>query len=278
MPAEAESVRITDVYRAQTIEARRRIALAAGALWQIDPERLEESFGFWLSRMALLLAATQADLARLSDAYVATFVSSELGEAVAPVGVDVGAYAGKTIDGRAVADVLGPALFTVKRLVGDGKPFEQASAAGRARAVRNVEVETAGASRAALDEALEREPRVRGWRRVTSRRPCGACLAARTGAIQKTSELLRTHPHCSCSKEPVVEGVRERIKRPTGAELFESMSKTEQDALFAGRGGADKAELVRSGAVDLSDLASSDRQALDGRPAILTETPLAKLA
>lgn len=277
MPASAESVRATDAYRLRMVEVRRRVALAAGAFWQLDAAELELGFSLWLDRVTLLLTAAQETLAQLSDAYVAAFVAAELSEPYEPVGVDPAAYAGKTIDERPVGDVLAPALFTVKRFLAAGKTFDEASAAGRARALRNVEVEASGAARGALDEAIEREPRVKGWRRVTSRRPCGACLASASGVVHKPRERLSSHPHCSCTKEPVVDGVRETIRRPTGRELFDRMAPAQQDGLFAGRGGKDKAELVRSGAVDLDDLVSHERQVLDGRPAIITETPLARL-
>lgn len=278
MPGNAGSARITDTYRARTIALRRRLVVAAAGAWRLQVDQLDETFAAWLATAGRLLTLTQAELARQADGYLAAFVGSELGTAAAPAGVDVAAFAGVTVDGRPVRELLAPALFTVKQALGAGRPFEQASALGRARGVRNVTYEAASTADRALDEAIAAEPRVRGWRRVTSTRPCGACIAAATGAVQKTSVVLERHPHCSCSKEPVVAGVRERVRRPTGRELFDQLSKADQDALFAGRGGEAKAELIRSGKVDLGDLLSRDRQALEGRPPILTETPLARLS
>lgn len=277
MPGSARSAAITDAYRARLVALRRRIVVAVGAAWSLDPEHLDETFRTWLGRADRLITDAQAVGARLSDAYVAAFVGSELDQAVTPAGLDLARYAGVTMDGRPIREVLAPAIFTVKRELGRGAGFDQAANAGRARAIRNTTSELRASSDAALDDAIAAEPRIRGWRRVTSGRPCGACLAAATGAVQQTDEVMLVHPSCSCTKEPVVGGVRERVKRPTGSDLFDGMSKAQQDELFAGRGGEAKAELIRSGAVSLNDLATVQRQALDGRPPILTETTLADL-
>lgn len=277
MPAEQASVALTSAFRARLVELRRRAIVAVDASWLLELGELEESFLAWLARASAVIGAVQEQTAALSVAYVAAYVASELGEPEEPAPVDPADVAGVTMDGRPIAEVLRPALFTVKAVLAAGRSFEEASSAGRSRALRNTTTEVAAAADSALDDALEAEPRIAGWRRVTSARPCGACMGAATGAIQKKRSVLLRHPHCSCTKEPVVRGVRERIRRPTGKELFDRLSTEEQNRLFAGRGGADKAELVRSGAVDVSELVSVDRQALDGRAGILTETALEKL-
>lgn len=277
MPAEERSAALTDAYRARLVELRRRALLVVDAAWILDIERLDETFGEWLDRAETLLAAVQEQSAALSVAYVAEFVASELDEPATSADIDTEAPAGVTQDGRPLREVLAPALLTVKRSIGAGLAFELASNAGRARALRNSTTELTAAADAALDEALEAEPRVKGWRRVTSRRPCGACLGLATGNVERTKKVILRHPHCSCSKEPVVDGVRERVRRPTGAEVFDRLTTAEQDRLFAGRGGKEKAELVRSGKVDVADLVSHDHQALDGRSTIVSETALDRL-
>lgn len=277
MPATAEAARMTDGYRLRLIQSRRGAVLAVSRLWTLQEGDLQGSFAAWLGRSVLLAAAVQASSARLSDAYAAAYTAAELGEDVAPLGIDVERLAGRTADGRLLRDQLASALVAVKSALADRRTFEAASSAGRARALRSVSVEIDSAADRALDEALDRQPKIRGWRRVSSSRACGACLGSVTGAVQKTNTVLLRHPHCRCTKEPVVEGVKETLRRPTGRELFDRMPKTEQDELFVGRGGEAKAELVRSGRVELGDLVSKDRAPIPGRSAAITETPLADL-
>lgn len=277
MPGKAASVRLTDAYRAQVVALRRRSLVVVSGLWTLEQGSLDRSFAEWLTTAERVVTASQAQAARLSAAFVAAFVSSELGETVDPPPIAVDDYAGVTADGRSVRAELAPALFTVKRALSAGETFDRASQMGQARATRNAEAEVAAAADRALDDTLTAEPRVRGWRRVASARSCGACLASATGAVQRDRAVLLRHPSCSCTKEPVVAGVTERARRKTGRELFDDLSVDEQNRLFAGRGGEAKAELIRSGDVELEALASVDRQVTD-RPAILTETPLERLS
>lgn len=285
MPAAERSVRLTDAYRTRVASLRRASIAVVAGLWTLEVDRLEATFAVWLARSELVLTTAQAQIARSADAYAAAFVGSELGRAVAPLGIDPAAYAGQAIDGRSLRSLLAPTLFTVKRGIGEGRPFDEASSLGRARALRDATTQVDDAGDQALDDVLEERDEIRGWRRVASGGACGACLASMTGAVHETARLLERHPHCRCTKEPVVAGVDDRIRRPTGAEMFERLSTEEQNRLFAGRGGEAKAELIRSGAVDFADLYSETRFSLPGStgsrivrpPAIVTETPLAEL-
>lgn len=277
MPSSARSIAITDAYRAQALAIRRRAVAGVSTSWAtlLRLDELDLSFARWLVAAVALTSRAQAATVALSDAYLAAFVSEELGRAVDPVGLDVAAFAGRSTTGRPLAELFDPTLASVKRALAGGRPPEQASAIGRARATSSASFETDEAGRAALDEAMSSSKRVRGWRRVTAGRACGACLASSTGKVQKPAERLLVHPHCHCTKEPVVEGAPDEIRRPSGPELFHRMSKAEQNALFAGRGGEAKAELVRSGEIELHDLITRNDQR--SRQTVITETPLEAL-
>lgn len=275
MPANPTSLRLTDGYRTAQLGLRRQAALHVGALWQLDFDALDRSFAVWLGRATALLGTAKAQIVRLSDGYVAAYVTSELARAVPPVGIDPAPYATLAVTGRPLATALAPALFTVKaRLAGGAEP-ELASKSGQARAVRATVEEAQAAADDSLDEAFDGQSAVRGWRRVTSVRACGACLAMASGDVEPSGTPMDRHVNCGCTKEPVVEGVPDRVRRPTGSQVFDRMSVTEQNALFAGRGGEEKAELIRSGAVDLADLVRRQRQDF-GQP-LITETPLEAL-
>lgn len=276
MPANPASLQITDRYREQLLQIRQRTMLIAAGQWNaMTFEDLNRSYARWLDLIATLVAGAQRYGARLTVAYLAAFIGSELGELVTPPAIDPDVYAGRSRDDRPLVEALTPPLYTVKMALAQRKTPAQASLAGLNRALRLVASETVAAPRAALADAIKTDRRLVGWRRVTSGNACGACLGAATGAIHKTDVVLDVHDHCRCTAEPVVRGVRERVHRRTGKELFDGMSPSQQDVLFHGRGGADKADLIRSGTVSLEDLVT--RSPMQRIPDQITETPLEAL-
>lgn len=286
MPASASSLELTDAYRERLARIRRSTIGALSRLWVLDLEDLDASFLAWLALADRLLTATQADAVRSTDAYAAAFIGTELGRpAVAPLGLAGSGIVGTATDGRPLRELLRPSVFTVKAAIGAGRSFAEASSLGQARALRASTTELDRAGDRALDLAIEEHDAITGWRRVASGGACGACLASMTGAVQSTARVLERHPHCRCTKEPVVDGAPDRIERPTGRELFEQMTPAEQNRLFAGRGGAEKAELLRTGKVDFEDLYSETRFSLPGSTGgranradvIVTEASLAEL-
>ena len=270
MPAERRSLEITDAYRARLVQLRDQATQLAAARWELAPEDLDASHSRWLELAATALRATQQAGVRLTAAYAAAFLASELRQPSAPPAIDATRYAGMSRDGRLLEDALAPSLYTVKAAIADGQSFEEASALGRSRALRAVASDAIAAPRAALADVVREDGRIVGWRRVTSG-GCGACLAAATGAIHADDEALAVHDNCRCSMEPVVKGVPDRATRPTGRELFDGMSSEDQDRLL----GAEKAELVRSGEAPLEALIDSSPMATV--PDQLTEAPLEAL-
>lgn len=275
MPGNPASLRLTDGYRTAQLGLRRTAAIRVAAMWNLNFDDLDRSFSLWLGPAAALLGAAKAGTVHLSDAYVAAFVTSETGQLTAPAGIDPAPYATLARTGRPLAAALAPALYTVKARLADGADPAVASFGGQARAVRATVEETQAAADDSLADAFDAQPAVRGWRRVTSGRACGACLAMAGGEIEEPGTPMDRHVNCGCTKEPVIEGVPDRVTRPTGSQIFDRMSAVEQDDLFAGRGGEQKAELVRSGAVDLADLVRPVDQRFG--QSLITETPLEAL-
>lgn len=271
--------RVTDAYRAQLLALRARATqLIAAGYELVDLDQLDLSFRTFLARAALTLEAAQRDGISLTDAYWAAYLAAELGPDAKPVPVETRQLAGRGRDGRPLDQVLQPAMFTVAAALGARLGRERALQMGLARLTRTVSNETMAAPRAALDLILEADvERVVGWRRVCSGNACGCCLGAATGAIQKTSQVLKVHGHCRCTKEAVVRGGRHERhwSRSTGQEIFDSKTPAEQDALFHGRGGHAKAQLIRSGDVKLEDLVQD--VPMRTVPDEIAETPLAAL-
>lgn len=275
MPGDPRSVELTNRYRNQVRLLRERAATVAASMWrEIDPAHLDETHARWASMAALRVTEMQRAAATLSTAYLTGYVALERGRPARAIGASAAADVGRSRDGKTLRDSLEPTLYTTKAAIAEGRTFSEALALGAQRAARNLGEDVAFVARGVLDEGIIDNDEIIGWRRVSGG-GCGACLAAATGAIQADDETLPVHDHCQCSKEPVVRGVRERVLRPSGEEIFHRMTASQQDALFAGRGGAEKADLIRSGQVPFQSLI--EHQHMDAIPDVITEASLKSL-
>lgn len=275
MPRNASSLALTDGYARSLFALRERTARVVLGAWVLDPRDVGGSLGRWLSVAVPVLGGGQRAAAELAAAYLSAYRASELGGRALAYDLNADRYAGQTPDGRPLRRVLSTSQVAVRVALDRGTNAEVASRWGATRALRTVRQEVAEAARFAQRDLMDADDRITGWRRVTGAMPCGACLAASTGAVRRTSEVPPAHAACRCVAEPVVRGVRERVHRPTGEERFAAMSPDEQDALFAGTGGREKADLIRSGAVALAALIAVEHRP-DARDTI-TETPLQAL-
>lgn len=254
------SLQLTDAYQAHLLADRLAVAGATASSWRsLDPADLDGSYGRWLAGMTPFLTAYKARGVAASDGYLAAFLSSELATHVAPRGLNPEAYL-TARSGAPLAEVLTNPLVTVKLAVRSGRSVEQALHLGLVRATRTAAVEALDAPRRALSDLMAEDDRIEGWERATSPNACGACLALATGDTHDPHKPLPTHDHCRCVTEPVVRHSRHRVRRQTGREMFDAMTPAEQDALFHGRGGAEKADLVRTGAVPFDALIHRDAQ------------------
>lgn len=271
MAARARSLRVTDAYRHRQALLREHGQRTARLGWQqVELEDLDASHERFVAQTAPALVVLQRTGARLSAGYLAAFLTSELDRAVIPHAPAEADYAGRARDGRPLHEALVPSLYTVKRAIGEGKAPAAALSEGLNRAVRVAGEEAVFAARGTLADAIHADERIIGWRRVTGG-GCGACIAAATGAIQADDDVLEVHDHCQCTKEPVIADAPDRATRPSGPELFEAMSAERQDALL----GTEKAELLRTGAIDFNDLIQRDPMA--AIPDQITERPLEAL-
>lgn len=278
MPSSQASLELTDDYQRDLVQQRRRAAEALTASWPlVDGDNLETSYGAWAVASGALISETQRTGITASRLYLAAFIASELARRSAPLAVgDIGRFAGQDRFGRTLDRALTPPLMTIKAAIASGEVMTRALRMGQNRAMRIAADAMAAAPRAALLEQLRGAREVIGWRRVaTGSKTCGACLADATGDVRDLKEPFRIHTSCDCVSEPVVDGARDHVQRPTGRELFDAMTVAQQNEMFAGHGGEAKAELVRSGAIDFQDLISADPRVIgqDG----ITETPLAEL-
>lgn len=276
MPATDRSIELTDRYRDQL--RRERLATVSAlrsSFASIDGEDLDRSYESWRSAAVAITEASQRASEAITSSYVAAYIHSEAGHrstvlrhAAELIGVDR--------FGRPLARAFTPPLATVKMAIGSGVALDLALAYGLQRALRIGSDSVGAAGKALLHHQLVHQKLVTGWRRVTRGKPCGACLAAANGTVMSPDAPIEFHTNCDCVKEPVIAGVDERVTRPTGSEIFAALSRSEQDALFHGAAGKQKASLLRQGRISLDELIAREEPALGG-PAVITERPLAEL-
>lgn len=266
MPANPQSLRAEEAYRAQLKRLWRRVVAVVESQYRsIDPDDLAASFRAFIPSAATVIEMGQAQAVTLADAFVSTYVAHELDE-----GLDVTPEVspGQTVDGRRLEEALSATPAKVFLALKMGRPIGEALNFGRFSVARLAHTEVVDASREELKHQIDTADQVKGWRWSAQGSACGACLAADNGAIRPTSSTLIGHAGCDCVMEPVVAGVRETIHRPTGKERFESLNLAEQNALL----GDKKAEAVRSGDVAFTDLIKTERHE-EWRSSI-TEAPL----
>lgn len=262
MPAQRRSLAVTDAYRSRLLAIRSRVEREAArrfpSIDQLDATDFPE-------RMAAVLSQAQAEAVRVTAGYLAAFLSSELGQRTRPVSVSSRDFVGLSRDGRPLEEALRSPLIGVKAKLAEGAEFEVAVAVGRNRAARMAEVDLMHAARAALEDAIERDDRLEGWERATAG-TCGAC-AALSGT---SGPHFQVHPNCQCVSQPVVRGVSNRFPLPTGAEIFQRLTREEQDAQY----GAEKADALRKGDIQVADLVATTELASDQQN-FVTEASLA---
>lgn len=267
MPASPRSLRVTELYQARLLAVRDRLARDLRREWEsVSVEDFDATYD--TVAVSDLITAAQQEGVRISEGYLAAFLSTELGRRVA--GPSVSIEIGLTRAARPLADAARGPIIGVKMAIGEGVSPEEALEAGLPNLLRVGDVAADHAARAALTAGMAADDRINGWRRAI-RGTCGACLGAATGARHDAEEMIEVHPGCQCVQEPTVRNVRERVPRLSGAQVFAAMSTADQDDVI----GPEKAELIRAGEIAITDLVT--RSPLEHEPDFITEAPLEAL-
>lgn len=269
MPANRRSITVTNTYRQRTAALRDQTARSAAAAYRstVNLDDLEATHAAWATATERSVRVSQQTAGRLSNGYLAAYLASETGAVGGAVAAPIatGAPSGKT-----VAEALAVALIAVRVALKGGDSFAQATSFAARRMQRDVGEMVMHSSRQTLTDAMAATPSVKGWRRVTSG-GCGACLAATTDEVFAAAATIDVHPNCLCTAEPVITGIADRVRRPTGRDIFNGLTEQQQDELL----GPDKARLIRSGDVPFDRLAGTSR--MTAQPDALTERSLRDL-
>lgn len=100
-------------------------------------------------------------------------------------------------NGIPTGDVYQRSIVEARRRIAGGATFDEAMAAGRARAVSTASTDVSLVNRATIDAAGDLRPWVVGYRRVLTGKSCAFCAVASTQRY-KRAILLPLHPYCDC--------------------------------------------------------------------------------
>ena len=234
---------------------------------------LDGSFQAWQAGAATTVEFAQTHAVAMTDGYLAAFLTSELGRRFQPRGIDSAARSGTDQWGRPLSESLSTPIIAVRMGLLHKQPASVALQAGGERAARIAAAAAMSAPRAALTELMSESGEVAGWQRVAAG-ACGACLALAGEEVHAPTRHSR-----STMAAPAIAGAGRRrgpghSARAHGAGDLRLQARERQDALFEGRGGAEKAALIRGG-LPLSALVSRQQMALGGTA--ITEAPLQDL-
>jgi hypothetical protein len=207
LPARAESLAVTERYRSGMVRLRQQGQREAKRIWNgVDPDDLDATFN--LGTLELTVTTLQREAARLSSAYLSTFIASELGEPERPPALSVW---DKAFGGGDLREALRSAVIKTKVAIGEGDDPREATNRNRIVLVNDVGLFIDTAARESLRQGMEMDERIVGYQRAL-KGTCGAC--AGNVAVETSVELpsipLRIHPNCQCVTEPVVQPRRGR--------------------------------------------------------------------
>jgi hypothetical protein len=176
----------------------------AGRLWgRVKPDDLDGTFP--LGQLELTVSALQREAARLSSAYLSTFIASELGEPERPPALSVW---DKAFGGGDLREGLRSAVIKTKVAIGEGEDPQRATKNSRAILVSDVGLFIDTAARESLRQGMEMDDRIVGYQRAL-KGTCGACSGSTSyEAFSPNAPVapLNVHPNCQCVAEPVVTG------------------------------------------------------------------------
>lgn len=187
-------------------QARLRAAAEAAvvAAWRALPSYDEQNVPAFLARAVPAVAIAQ----RSSIALTAAFLARQSGEQLPAA--DVAAILAATRAGVPLEEVYRRPFVTVWTALQDGTRWEDAVAAGLARASGSAAFDVQAAMRGTLRDVGERTDRIVGYERVPD---AGACSFCRLVAGQRytTAQLMPLHNRCGCGVDVITRARRDEF-------------------------------------------------------------------
>ncbi len=196
------------------IEAERRLRELATRtterIWRSLPGYDRADLDRWLSLVLPVIATGQRASAALTDAYLARALDR------APLGLDPDQLTGAAVrNGTDPAEVYERPFVTVWTALSAGTAYEDAVAAGLARAKGAAAMDMQLSMRATANTVERSDPAMYGFQRVADAGACEFC-AAIDGAYVKFADAMPLHNFCGCGLEPLTESHSLAATLPSG--------------------------------------------------------------
>lgn len=200
-----------------TAEQRLRAIVVAevSTAWSILPRHNEEDIPEWLARVLPVVSAGQRQSVALTQAYLARALHRP------PASIDperlIGRHARR---GTPPEDVYRRPFVKLWTGLKQGKPFDEASAAGLAQATGSAAMDVQLAARETFAAVQAEDDAIYGYQRVADGDACDFCVEL-DGAYVKSGDAMPLHPNCGCSLEPLSEPHPRAASLPDGVAVNE---------------------------------------------------------
>lgn len=190
-----EVATLTERYQQQLAALRAAVARAVAAAWDGLTDYRDDKVGQFVAQVVPVVEGGQARSVALTDAYLALRTARDpWGLTLA--GLDLRA-------GTPLTEVYRRPFVSTWTALSRGAAIVDAVSAGRSRASSSAEMDVALATRASAAEAMRRDGRVVGYRRVPSGGACDLCLLA-SQQQYSVEDLMPLHNRCGCTVEPII--------------------------------------------------------------------------
>lgn len=183
----------TAQYRSRNEQLRAALAQQLLTVWPaLSAADLDKSFPTWMQIVAVIVGRGRSLSSELAGDYLAAFGerSPSNPDALPPAQFARASYG---------------SVIAAKSVIADGRTVEEAMQVAYVRSLGAMSELVADAGRSTVMNTTIDSPKFSGWRRVTSGSGCSFCqmLAGRGGVYSDKGARFSSHPHCSCSAEPV---------------------------------------------------------------------------
>lgn len=198
-----QAERIILGYSDRFLAIRQRLRLFAQVHWSALPDYRDPEILRFAKAMDAAVTGSQAQVAALTDQYLATVGTLLTGQTVAPVGIDPRLVNDLALRGVPAVDVYARTGPEVWYQLSQGAQVKDAIDAGLDRALTAASTDLQLAKTHTALEVTANDDRIIGYQRLPEgANPCELCLTAAENTY-RSDDLMPIHDNCSCDIVPV---------------------------------------------------------------------------
>lgn len=193
---------IVRLHHNRLITLQDRAGTIVGTIWDRFGGPSDAELEDFVRHVVPIVAGARLATVKLMAGYLGLVINNALGESPV-VRLDITAILASIRNGTPIDEVYTRSVVTMRSALADNKPYVDALAAARARAVSAARMDVAVVNRDAAADGMSSEPRIVGYTRVLSGAACAFCAAASTQRY-KSEDLMPLHNNCDCDVAPII--------------------------------------------------------------------------